>query len=290
MKRWIFGALASLLLAVPAAAQDKPNILIIWGDDIGQFNVSAYNMGMMGYKTPNIDRLAAEGQRWASFYSSGATCVPSRRGLMTGRHPVLMGNANLVDCRDKLMAAMLKKHGYRTAILGKWHLGLRAGNTPEERGFDLFHGFLGDMRDIAHHVLDAVADLAEALADHRYQQSDHRHQQQHDQGQLPVRGEHHAEQEEHDEIPDACAGDEQHGHRGREKHDGGAEIRLLQAQHHEPAGNEQMRYDADQEGLDLVLLLGERVGEPNTGGTVCRAACREPVQGSMYLRRLVSRR
>ena len=77
------------------------------------------------------------------------TCVPSRRGLMTGRHPVLMGNAKLVDARDKLMAAMLKRHGYRTAILGKWHLAgypkdfTASPMHPLECGFDYHYGTPG---------------------------------------------------------------------------------------------------------------------------------------------------
>lgn len=103
-----------------AAAAEKPNIVLIFVDDMGYGDLACY--GNTLNKTPNIDRLAAEGQRWTSFYASGATCVPSRRGLMTGRHPALMGKTNLVDAKDRLLPAMLKQHGYATAILGKWHL------------------------------------------------------------------------------------------------------------------------------------------------------------------------
>ncbi len=125
----------------------KPNIVLIFVDDMGYGDLGCY--GNEVHETPNIDRLATEGQRWTSFYSSGATCVPSRRGLMTGRHPVLMGNANLIDSRDKLMAAMLKKQGYRTAILGKWHLAgypkdfTTSQMHPLECGFDYHYGTPG---------------------------------------------------------------------------------------------------------------------------------------------------
>jgi arylsulfatase A-like enzyme len=143
--------IAALLLPLAqtclAAGDLPPNIVLIFVDDMGYGDLGCY--GNQLHNTPNIDRLAAEGQRWTSFYSSGATCVPSRRGLMTGRHPALMGNANLVESRDKLMAAMLKKHGYRTAILGKWHLAgypkdfTTAPMHPLNCGFDYHFGTPG---------------------------------------------------------------------------------------------------------------------------------------------------
>ncbi len=117
-------AFLGLLDGVSAAKETrpapKPNIILIFVDDMGYGDLGCY--GNPTNKTPNIDRLAAAGQRWTSFYSSGATCVPSRRGLMTGRHPALMGRVNWVDIRNQLIPAMLKKQGYTTAILGKWHL------------------------------------------------------------------------------------------------------------------------------------------------------------------------
>lgn len=148
-------ALLVLLTAVfPAAvfpengqAADRPNIVLIFVDDMGYGDLGCY--GNKVHKTPNIDRLAAEGQRWTSFYASGATCVPSRRGLMTGRHPTLMGRASLVESRDKLMPALLKQHGYATAILGKWHLAgypqdfTKSPMHPLECGFDYHFGTPG---------------------------------------------------------------------------------------------------------------------------------------------------
>ena len=131
------------------AAALRPNIVLIFVDDMGYGDLGCY--GNKRNKTPNIDRLAAEGQRWTSFYSSGAVCVPSRTGLMTGRHPALFaaGRNNLAKVRDKLMAAMLKKQGYATAILGKWHLAgypqdfTQSPMHPLECGFDYHFGTPG---------------------------------------------------------------------------------------------------------------------------------------------------
>lgn len=130
-----------------ALAADPPNIILIFVDDMGYGDLGCY--GNTKIKTPNIDRLAAEGQRWTSFYSSGSTCVPSRRGLMTGRHPALMGKVGLQNCRGQLMPAMLKRQGYATAILGKWHLAgypkdfTTSPMHPLECGFDSHFGTPG---------------------------------------------------------------------------------------------------------------------------------------------------
>jgi len=142
-------SLLLLLLIIPLSspAEDAPNIVLIFVDDMGYGDLGCY--GSKRNRTPNIDRLAAQGQRWTSFYSSGATCVPSRRGLMTGRHPVLMGRANLAQARNRLLAAMLKRHGYATAILGKWHLAgypkdfTTSPMHPLECGFDSHFGTPG---------------------------------------------------------------------------------------------------------------------------------------------------
>jgi len=149
MYRTLLLAAAALLLAQPAFATEAapPNIVLIFVDDMGYGDPGCYGNELN--KTPNIDRLAAEGQRWTSFYAAGSTCVPSRRGLMTGRHPALMGQTNWVQTRDKLMAAMLKQRGYRTAILGKWHLAgypkdfTSSPMHPLECGFDYHFGTPG---------------------------------------------------------------------------------------------------------------------------------------------------
>lgn len=128
-------------------AKSPPNIVLIFVDDMGYGDLACY--GNEKHRTPNLDRLAAEGQRWTSFYSSGATCVPSRRGLMTGRHPALMGRDALVDKRERLLPAMLKRRGYATAILGKWHLAgypqdfTKSPMHPLECGFDYHYGTPG---------------------------------------------------------------------------------------------------------------------------------------------------
>jgi arylsulfatase A-like enzyme len=98
-----------------AEAAALPNIVLIFVDDMGYGDLGCYGNSLN--KTPHIDQLASEGQQWMSFYSSGATCVPSRRGLMTGRHPVLMGNAKLVGVRNQLLPAMLRKQGYATELV-----------------------------------------------------------------------------------------------------------------------------------------------------------------------------
>ena len=125
----------------------SPNLLLIFVDDLGYGDLGCY--GNRKIETPNIDRLAREGQRWTNFYASGAVCVPSRRGLMSGRHPGLIGGLNFVDIRDQLLPAMLKRQGYATAILGKWHLAgypedfTKSPMHPLECGFDYHYGTPG---------------------------------------------------------------------------------------------------------------------------------------------------
>ncbi len=141
--------LAALMLCstLPAADAPKPNIVLIFVDDMGYGDLGCY--GNSKIKTPNIDRLAREGQRWTSFYSSGSTCVPSRTGLMSGRHPALLGGQKLSASRESLMPAMLKRQGYATAILGKWHLAgypkdfTKSPMHPLECGFDYHFGTPG---------------------------------------------------------------------------------------------------------------------------------------------------
>jgi len=152
--------LALLTLAVPAglgyAAADKPNFLLILADDLGYGDVSTYHASDV--RTPNIDRIAAEGMRFTTMRANCTVCSPSRAALLTGRYPDRVGvpgviRTNPADSWGYLapgvptLADALKQVGYQTAIVGKWHLGLESPNTPNERGFDFFHGFLGDMMD-----------------------------------------------------------------------------------------------------------------------------------------------
>ena len=114
-----------LLLILPLQvvfAADKPNILVIWGDDIGQFNVSAYNMGMMGYKTPNIDRIAADGAVFTDWYGQ-QSCTAGRAAFITGQSPMRTGLTKVglpsapegMKKEDPTIAGLLKPHGYMTA-------------------------------------------------------------------------------------------------------------------------------------------------------------------------------
>ncbi len=136
---------SELTLAQQEAA--KPNVVLIFVDDMGYGDLGCY--GNTKIKTPNIDRLAAEGQQWTSFYAAGSTCVPSRTGLMSGRHPALLGSENLRQSPKRLMPMMFKQQGYTTAILGKWHLAgypkdfTRDAMHPLECGFDFHFGTPG---------------------------------------------------------------------------------------------------------------------------------------------------
>lgn len=127
----------------------KPNILVIWGDDIGGFNVSAYNMGMMGYKTPNIDRIAKEGALFTDWYGQ-QSCTAGRAAFITGQSPIRTGLTKVglpgapegMKKEDPTVAALLKTHGYVTGQFGKNHLGDRDDMLPTAHGFDEFFGNL----------------------------------------------------------------------------------------------------------------------------------------------------
>ncbi|MBW2401313.1 MAG: sulfatase-like hydrolase/transferase, partial [Deltaproteobacteria bacterium] len=131
------------------AGSSKPNILVIWGDDIGITNISAYSRGMMGYKTPNIDRIANEGALFTDYYAE-QSCTAGRAGFITGQIPfrtgltkVGMPGAKLgLSHEDPTIAELLKNHGYATAQFGKNHLGDRNEYLPTVHGFDEYSGVL----------------------------------------------------------------------------------------------------------------------------------------------------
>ena len=135
---------------------ESPNILLILVDDLGWGDLSCqYATDLY---TPNIDSLFTQGVRLDNFYANSSVSSPSRAGLLTGRYPELVGvpgvirtqpsaNWGYLDPNATFLPEMLHKAGYKTAIIGKWHLGLESPNLPNERGFDYFHGFLGDMMD-----------------------------------------------------------------------------------------------------------------------------------------------
>jgi len=147
----VFIALVVSLAALPAQAQQtkRPNILIIWGDDIGGFNISAYNQGVMGYKTPNIDRIASEGALFTDWYGQ-QSCTAGRAAFITGQSPIRTGLTKVglpgapegLKKEDPSLAEMLKPLGYATGQFGKNHLGDRNEFLPTVHGFDEFFGNL----------------------------------------------------------------------------------------------------------------------------------------------------
>jgi len=131
------------------AADKKPNIVIIWGDDIGQSDISAYSMGLMGFRTPNIDRVAKEGVIFTDFYAE-QSCTAGRSSFITGQCGFRTGNTKVgmpgaaqgLQARDVTIAQLLKAQGYATAQFGKNHLGDRNEHLPTSHGFDEFYGAL----------------------------------------------------------------------------------------------------------------------------------------------------
>jgi arylsulfatase A-like enzyme len=138
-----------LLLARPASAQQKPNILVIFGDDIGQANISRYTHGVVGYMTPNIDRIGAEGMTFTDYYAENS-CTAGRSSFITGQSPMRTGLTKVgapgapvgLQARDITIAQALKSQGYATGQFGKNHLGDRDEYLPTNHGFDEFFGNL----------------------------------------------------------------------------------------------------------------------------------------------------
>ncbi|MHC4738468.1 MAG: sulfatase-like hydrolase/transferase [Planctomycetota bacterium] len=134
----------------------RPNIILILVDDLGYGDLSCY--GATDLKTPNIDGLVSDGIRLDSFYSNCPVCSPARAALLTGRYPDMVGvpgvvrtylgdNFGHLSPKAVMLGEVLGRVGYNRACIGKWHLGLASPNIPNERGFEHFHGFLGDMMD-----------------------------------------------------------------------------------------------------------------------------------------------
>ncbi len=148
MKRrilFLWGILCSLAIF----AQEKPNILVIWGDDIGRSNISAYTMGMMGYQTPNIDRIAKEGIIFTDYYGE-QSCTAGRSSFIMGQSVFRTGLSKVglpgakegMNEADPTIAGLLKDQGYATGQFGKNHLGDRDEHLPTNHGFDQFFGNL----------------------------------------------------------------------------------------------------------------------------------------------------
>ena len=152
MIRSILVFLASLLLA----QAKKPNILVIIVDDLGYGDLSSY--GATDLKSPHIDKLISQGLRFNNCYANCPVCSPTRAALLTGRYQELVGVPGVIRTKPEdnwgylapsatTLPQALKPLGYHTAAIGKWHLGLDDEAHPNTRGFDYFHGFLGDMMD-----------------------------------------------------------------------------------------------------------------------------------------------
>lgn len=151
----LLGAALAAAIALPglfgaaAQAQEKPNILFIWGDDVGQSNISAYTMGMMGYRTPNIDRIAEEGMIFTDYYGE-QSCTAGRSSFITGQSVFRTGLSKVglpgaelgMREEDPTIAGLLKAEGYATGQFGKNHLGDRDEHLPTNHGFDEFFGNL----------------------------------------------------------------------------------------------------------------------------------------------------
>ena len=137
------------LCAGPAAAQQKPNILVIFGDDIGQANISVFTKGLMGYRTPNIDRVAKEGLLFTDYYAE-QSCTAGRSSFITGQSVFRTGLSRVglpaapvgLQKEDPTIAELLKPLGYATGQFGKNHLGDRNEFLPTVHGFDEFFGNL----------------------------------------------------------------------------------------------------------------------------------------------------
>ncbi|MCV6628211.1 MAG: arylsulfatase [Cellvibrionaceae bacterium] len=148
IKRLLQG-LGLLAVAGLANAAERPNILVFWGDDIGITNISAYSHGMMGYQTPNIDRLAREGVMFTDYYGE-QSCTAARSAFITGQSPMRTGLSKVgrpgadkgLRKEDPTIATLLKAQGYMTAQFGKNHLGDRDEFLPTNHGFDEFFGNL----------------------------------------------------------------------------------------------------------------------------------------------------
>jgi arylsulfatase len=140
---------ASIATPTQAVPQDRPNILVVWGDDVGQSNISYYTRGMMGYRTPNIDRIANEGMAFTDYYAE-QSCTAGRSSFITGQSVFRTGLSKVglpgaelgMRIEDPTIAVALKDLGYATGQFGKNHLGDRDEMLPTNHGFDEFYGNL----------------------------------------------------------------------------------------------------------------------------------------------------
>jgi arylsulfatase A-like enzyme len=156
MVKNVLCGVACIATSTFSQAKENPNILCILVDDLGYGDLSC--MGATDMQTPNIDQLMQDGMKFTNFYANSTVCSPTRASLLTGQYPDMVGVPGVIRQWEHMswgffkpdavtLPDMLKKAGYHTGIIGKWHLGLESPNLPNERGFDHFHGFLSGMMD-----------------------------------------------------------------------------------------------------------------------------------------------
>jgi len=159
-------SIASRGAALPRARQAKPNILFILADDLGYADLSCY--GRKDYATPALDRLAARGMRFTQAYANSAVCSATRTALITGRYqyrlPIgleepLSGRDIGLDPSQPTLPGLLRKAGYETALVGKWHLGMPPKFSPLRSGYDHFWGIRGGAVDYFRHGFAGQHDL-----------------------------------------------------------------------------------------------------------------------------------
>ncbi|MFN4873077.1 MAG: sulfatase [Akkermansiaceae bacterium] len=156
MKNIIYFSIFLLSIMLGHAEKVRPNVLIIMADDLGYGDLSSY--GAKDMRTPHLDKLMSESMRFDDFHANSCVCSPTRAALISGRYPELVGVPGVIrhykngdwghlDPNSTMLTNVFQKNGYYTSLIGKWHLGLTAENLPNQRGFDEFHGWLGDMMD-----------------------------------------------------------------------------------------------------------------------------------------------
>ena len=139
--------LAAVVMPTQVMAADKPNILVIWGDDIGQSNISYFTHGLMGYQTPNIDSIAQAGMTFTDYYGE-QSCTAGRSTFIMGQSVLRTGLSKVgipgadqgMQIEDPTIAGLLKAEGYATGQFGKNHLGDKDAMLPTNNGFDEFYG------------------------------------------------------------------------------------------------------------------------------------------------------
>ena len=159
MRRLVILPVLALLWAAPAAAQTKPNVVLIVMDDVGYGDYGAY--GAPDIRTPSVDRLARDGVKFTDFYAA-PSCTPTRVALITGRYyqrtalEVPLGAAPAggrgLEANGRTLPQLMKNAGYATGLIGKWHLGYRPDQIPKAHGFDYFFGFLSGLVDYYQHT------------------------------------------------------------------------------------------------------------------------------------------